>query len=100
VWFLADESGIRLSLNTSRQKVKNLRSNPVVNLFVLDPANPARYLEVRGDASIDEDPDYAFADRVGNKYGADLRVFDGEHRNRVVVTIAPTRVNAVDMSGH
>jgi len=28
VWFLADDDGIRLSLNTSRQKVRNLRANP------------------------------------------------------------------------
>ena len=56
VWFLAEDDTIRVSLNSSRQKVKNLRANPAVTFFVLDPTRPSRYLEVRGDAEIAEDP--------------------------------------------
>ncbi|HEU5153030.1 MAG TPA: PPOX class F420-dependent oxidoreductase [Iamia sp.] len=98
VWFLADADGIRISLNSTRQKTKNLSANPAATLFVLDPANPMRYLEVRGDATQALDPDYAFADQVGQKYGGvDLRQMDGEGETRVVVTLHPTRVNAVAM---
>jgi PPOX class probable F420-dependent enzyme len=99
VWFLASDGTLRLSLNTTRQKVKNLRRNPACTLFVLDLANPYRYLEVRGDARLDSDSDYAFAGQIGAKYGADLRTRDNPGEERVVVTIEPTRVNAVDMSG-
>jgi PPOX class probable F420-dependent enzyme len=99
VWFLAGDDALRVSLNTTRQKLKNLRANPAVNLFILDPANPARYLEVRSDAEISDDPDYAFAAEVGKKYGGvDLRAYDAPGSSRVVVTIRPVRVNAVDMS--
>ena len=98
VWFLAEAGEIKLSLHTSRQKVKNLRAHPAVTFFILDPAAPTRYLEVRGDAEIVDDPDYAFADRVGAKYGADLRAWDGPGASRVIVTIRPVRVNAVDMA--
>jgi PPOX class probable F420-dependent enzyme len=97
VWFLADGDEIRVSLNTSRQKVKNLRANRAVNLFILDRSAPTRYLEIRGDAEVTDDPDYSFADRVGQKYGADLKGFDGDNPHRVVVTLRPVRVNAVDM---
>jgi PPOX class probable F420-dependent enzyme len=97
VWFLTEDGVIRISLNTSRQKVKNLRANPAVGFFVHDPEAPTRYLEVRGDAAIDDDPDYAFADKLGQKYSADLRSYDGDHQHRVVVTIEPVRVNAIDM---
>jgi PPOX class probable F420-dependent enzyme len=101
VWFLAEGDDIRVSLNSSRQKVKNLRANPAVTFFVLDPVRPSRYLEIRGDAEIAEDPGYAFADQVGPKYGADLRAYDGPGQSRVVVTVHPVRVNAVDMAhGH
>jgi PPOX class probable F420-dependent enzyme len=99
VWFLGDTSALRLSLNTARQKVKNLRRNPACTLLILDLANPYRYLEVRGDAEITPDDDYAFADRVGAKYGADLRKIDNPGENRVVVTIKPARINAVNMRG-
>jgi PPOX class probable F420-dependent enzyme len=101
VWFLIDGDQLRVSLNTSRQKVKNLRANPAVNLFILDRARPTRYLEIRGDAEVTDDPDYAFATRVGAKYGADLRAYDGSNPQRVVVTVRPSRINAVDMeAGH
>ena len=100
VWFLADDGIIRISLNTSRQKVKNLRRNPACTLLVLDLGNPQRYLEVRADARIEPDDDYAFADRVGAKYGgADLRVHDQPGHSRIVVELVPVRINAVDMSG-
>ena len=99
VWFLAEGDEIRTSLNTVRQKVANLRRNPAVNLFILDPANPYRYLEIRGDAELEDDPDYAFADRLGAKYGADVRTFEGPGSTRLVVTIRPTRVNAVTTGG-
>jgi len=99
VWFLADGDTVKISLNNSRQKTKNLLANPGVSLFLLDLAVPYRYLEIRGDAEITPDDDYSFADRVGAKYQADLRVHDGPGVRRVVVTIRPTRVNAVDMRG-
>jgi PPOX class probable F420-dependent enzyme len=99
VWFLAEGDTVRLSLNTARQKTKNLTARPAATLFVLDVANPARYLELRGDATIAPDDDYAFADRIGAKYGGlDLRTIDQPGDRRVVVTIEPARINAVDMS--
>jgi len=99
VWFLFEDGQLKVSLNTTRQKTRNLEQNPAVTLFLLDPGG-MRYLEVRGDAVIQPDDDYEFADRVGAKYGgADLRQMDGPGEHRVVATIDPVRVNAVDMSG-
>lgn len=99
VWFLYEDGHLKVSLNTSRQKTKNLAANPAVTVFLLS-ADGAKYLEVRGDARLEPDADYAFADRVGAKYGgADLRQMDGPGDQRVVVTVDPARVNAVDMRG-
>ena len=97
VWFLFDGESVRLSLNTSRQKTKNLMARPECCLFILDLQVPQRYLELRGDAEVAPDAEYAFADQVGDKYGSDLRVHDDPGESRVVVTIAPHRINAVDM---
>ena len=94
LWFLADGETIQLSLNSSRQKTRNLVERPACGLLLLDLANPGRYLELRGDAHIEPDPDYAFADRVGAKYGTDLRKMDRPGESRVVVTLKPTRVRA------
>jgi PPOX class probable F420-dependent enzyme len=97
VWFLADGTTVSVSLNASRQKTKNLSRNPACSLFLLDLANPYRYRELRGDAEISPDPDYALAAKVGAKYRSDLREHDRPGDTRVVVTIRPVRVNAVDM---
>ena len=97
VWFLAEGDVIGLSLNTTRQKTKNLLANPAANLFLLDLAVPYRYLEVRGDAEISTDDDYSYADRLGAKYDANLRDRDRPGQSRVKVIIRPVRVNAVDM---
>jgi PPOX class probable F420-dependent enzyme len=99
VWFLIHGDSVRLSLNNSRQKTKNLLANPAVTLFILDPSG-YKYLEIRGDASTEADADYEFADKLGAKYGgADLRRNDKPGEQRLVVTVNPTRVNAVDMRG-
>jgi PPOX class probable F420-dependent enzyme len=90
-WFLAEDDTVKLSLNTVRQKVKNLQANSACSLIILGTP-PYRYVELRGDAEITPDADYAFADKVGAKYGADLRAMDKPGEVRVVVTINPTRV--------
>jgi PPOX class probable F420-dependent enzyme len=99
VWFLAENDTIAVSLNTARQKTRNLRANPAATLFLLDLAVPYRYLEIRGDAEIRPDDDYSFADEVGAKYDSDLRAHDQPGQSRVKVIIRPVRVNAVDMRG-
>jgi PPOX class probable F420-dependent enzyme len=100
VWFLKeDDDSVAISLNTSRQKTKNLRADPLCSVLILDVANPYRYVELRGDAELSADDDYAFAARVGHKYSSDLRQHDAPGDGRVIVRVRPTRVRAVDMNG-
>jgi PPOX class probable F420-dependent enzyme len=99
VWFLAEGDDVSLSMNTSRQKVKNLQADPRCSLLILDVTNPYRYLEIRGDAQVTNDDDYTFASKVGEKYSADLRGFDSPEDSRVVIRIRASRVNAVNIRG-
>jgi len=99
VWFLADRDTLAVSLNTCRQKTKNLQVNPAAALFILDRQNPYRYLEVRGDVTIEPDDNYIFADRVGAKYQTNMSEHDGPSDRRVRVEIHPVRINPVDMAG-
>ena len=97
VWFLFEDGQVKTSLNDSRLKTRNLVARPRCSLFILDLENPFRYVDVRGTARVEPDDDYAFAQRLGAKYGADVRDHDGPGEKRVVVTIEPTNVFAVDM---
>jgi PPOX class probable F420-dependent enzyme len=94
LWFLDDDGTIRASLNTSRQKTKNLSRNPKATLIFIDPENPYRTLEVRSNVTIEPDPDYVFAGRVGAKYGGTkFWETDAPGESRVVVSFEPVKVN-------
>jgi len=99
IWFLHDDGEIKLSLNSSRLKTRNLQRDPKCSVLLLDLVNPYRYLEVRGNARVEPDDDYEFANKLGAKYSADLSVHDGPGDRRVVVTVEPVNVYPVDMSG-
>jgi PPOX class probable F420-dependent enzyme len=100
IWFLHADDELKLSLNTARLKTRNLEKRSKCSLQLLDLENPYRYLVVKGNARIEPDDDYAFAKRLGAKYGgADVSEHDQPGDTRVVVTIEPTSVYAVDMSG-
>jgi len=64
-------------------------------VFAIDPANPYRTLEVRGDVTIDPDPEFDTLKKVLSAYGADLDSFGGPLEGRVTITVRPTRVVAL-----
>lgn len=99
LWFLFDDDGlVKLALNTTRQKLKNLRAHPECTFFIIDRANPLRTLEIRARAELQPDPNYIFANKLGKKYGADVRKMDPPGQSRVTVTLRPVKVNAIDLS--
>jgi PPOX class probable F420-dependent enzyme len=93
-WFLFDDGLIKLSLNSTRQKVKNLQAHPECSFFILDTANPYRTLEVRARAEIQPDVEYEFAKKLAAKYGgAEFWTRDRPGESRVVVSLQPIKVN-------
>ncbi len=98
VYLLDDDGEIKVSLNETRHKARNLKRDSRCSLFFLDLDNPLRYIEVRGDAEVADDPGKAFAAKAGAKYGMDFTRNDQPGEKRVVVTLHPTRVHAVDIS--
>lgn len=92
IWFLYDEGELGTWLSDARQKVKNLFERPEFSFFILDLANPQRYLVVRGRAELTPDTDFVYGERVGKKYGADLRGMLREDETRYKITF-PGRVS-------
>lgn len=96
LWYLYEGDTILTSMISTRQKCKNVRVRPKATLFIIDPANPFRTLEVRGDASIEDDPDLAVLGRIIRHYGHDPEVFPAQREDRVVLRLTPTRAVASD----
>jgi PPOX class probable F420-dependent enzyme len=94
VWVILDGEEVVTSLTGARQKLKNLRSRPQGTVFVADPANPYRTLEVRADVTIDPDPELHTLQAVLAAYGTDLASFPAPLEDRVTVRLHPTHVVA------
>lgn len=95
VAFLHDreDDRVKISLNDSRQKTKNLRRDPRATLFLFDPANEHRTLEIRARAELLPDPDFSFAKAAGSKYGQDFHAHDQPGETRSIVVLHPLKVN-------
>ncbi len=92
VWFLYEDGLIKVSLREPNQKVTNARVSPKGTYLFIDPANPYRTLEVRGDLTVEVDTDVAFLRRQLAKYGTTPEEFGRGTDNRVVLTLTPKRV--------
>ena len=91
-WFIFDEGQIKISLNDTRVKTRNIARDPKVSLLIPDPQNPYRYLAVRADATISDDTDGALVEKFNAKYNADVRDHDQPGERRVAVTLEPISV--------
>jgi PPOX class probable F420-dependent enzyme len=93
VWFEWDGTNLRFGQVTTRQKLRNLRRDPRIAVSIFDPANPTRYLEIRGIARLEHDPEAELTHRLAKKYlGLDHFPYLQPGEERVQVIVEPRRV--------
>src|SRR5438067_2738755 len=68
VWVDTDGENVVFNTTNARAKGRNLRTNPRVSISVWDSEDPYRYLEVEGDASLDEDGAAEHINDLSHKY--------------------------------
>ncbi|MFF7335277.1 PPOX class F420-dependent oxidoreductase [Streptomyces sp. NPDC090306] len=96
VWVALDGDDLVLSSAAGRRKIRNVERDARVSLTVYDPADPLRYVEVRGTATVAEDPGRELAVALAEQYegpgaGQEYRELPPEVV-RVVVRITPQRL--------
>ncbi len=90
VWFLWDGEHILLSVKPDTRKYANLRRDPHLAISMLDVANPAYYLELRGEViSFELFENLDFVNLLAWKYtGADFtHGHVGEQRYKLTVRV-------------
>ncbi|MFI6353057.1 PPOX class F420-dependent oxidoreductase [Streptomyces sp. NPDC050743] len=96
VWVGRDEDDLLVSTAAGRRKERNVRRDGRVSLTVYDPADPLRYVEVRGTATVTEDVGRELAVRLAERYegpGAGQEYLElPPEVTRVVIRISPLRV--------
>lgn len=91
VWFDWDGEHLKFSQTKTRQMYHNVQRNPRIALSMVDPENPFRYLEIRGEfVRIDEDPNLDFINSMAKKYlGMDKYSNHQPGDERVVIFVRP-----------
>jgi PPOX class probable F420-dependent enzyme len=91
VWARTDGGDVLFSTIKGRRKYANLTRDPRISALVFDAADPYTYAEVRGTATITDDPDAELINELALKYtGQPFGERPGEQR--VIVRIAPDKV--------
>ena len=95
MWFGWDGERIRLTHTRTRQKFRNLQAEPRISLLIVDPAEPQRYLELRGTVeTVEDDAGGAFYRQLRQRYGVNPDAPMPDADVRVVLVVRPTTVLA------
>ncbi len=102
VWCSWDGEHVLVNTADGRRKPNNVRNNPKVALTVIDPQNPYRWIDVRGEVeSIVTDTDYANINAhaklyagVEEYYGGFAPIEGKGTEERIVFKVRPDRVLA------
>lgn len=92
VWFDVHDGKVRINTAAGRVKHRNMTKNAAVAVAIADPANPYRYLQVRGKVSnVTQEGADAHIDSLAMKYlGQDKYPFRQPGEQRVIFEIEPT----------
>lgn len=96
VWF--DTAGDRIRINTATGRVKSrtLQEGRKVALAIMDPANPYRYMQIRGKvAKVTHEGADAHIDRLVHKYLGKDYPFRQPGESRILVEIEPESVQTM-----
>ncbi|GAA1571711.1 PPOX class F420-dependent oxidoreductase [Actinomadura kijaniata] len=91
VWARTDGDDVVFSTVKGRRKHGNLTRDPRVTLCVFDQENPYAYAEVRGTATIVDDPEGALIQELSHKYTGQPWKEHGP-AERVIVRVSPVKV--------
>jgi PPOX class probable F420-dependent enzyme len=89
VWVDTDGEHVVFNTTNSRAKGKHLRRDPRVSVTVFDAADPYRYFEVEGTASLELDGAAEHMHRLSRKYTGEEW---SDVADRVIVKVTPQRV--------
>jgi PPOX class probable F420-dependent enzyme len=93
VWYLVDDDGLlKGSITDDRQKYENLSRNPNCTLFIIDPSNSRRTLEIRAEVQLTADPEKAIVSKFAKAYQADEAMLKAAGDNRYTVTYRPRHI--------
>ena len=91
VWAKADGDDVLFSTIKGRRKYANLTRDPRISVLVYDTADPYTYAEVRGVATVTDDPEATLINELSLKYTGQPFGYRPDEQ-RVIVRVVPDKV--------
>jgi len=100
VWGQWDGEHIIIGTTRQRRKAQNILKHPKVAVFAMEPGNPYRWIDIRGEVTeVSEDVGYKVIDSLTELYTDEDKFYGGVApaelegtQDRVVLKIKPERV--------
>jgi len=92
VWVTRDGDDILFSTVRGRRKTVNLERSAQISVLIYPQANPYCYLEVRGTAEVEDDPQADLIQELSHKYTGQPYPALPPGEQRVIVRVKPDRV--------
>ena len=92
VWLDYDGENVVFNTTRPRAKGRHLTRNPHVSISVFDRNNPYRYVEVEGDAVLEDEGANEHIHKLSHKYNG--QDYPDPH-GRVIVRVRPERVHTM-----
>ena len=97
LWFNTDNEHILINSAQGRVKDRNMRGNPHVAMCIVDPANPYRYVAIRGMVTeITQEGADQLIDKLAKKYmNVEKYPYRSPDEVRVIYRISPANVSGM-----
>ena len=95
MWVVWDGTSLRFTHTNTRRKYRQLQTNPNIAISIVDPDDPARYVEVRATVTaIEDDPTGSQYTALAERYGRGS-VVPPDAAQRVIVVAEPYHVTTM-----
>ncbi len=94
VWVKRDGDAVLFSTVRGRRKTNNLERDPRATVLVYPAADPYHYVELRGHATIENDPTSSLIKELSLRYTGEPWADEPADVQRVIVRVTPYKVLA------
>lgn len=97
LWFHFDGEVVRIVMQATTQKARNLQRDPRCSFILIDPNDSHHVIEIRADAelTIEQGERYPLANMILARYGTSMANMTNAGAPRLIATLRPVRVNTV-----
>ena len=93
MWFDFNGKYVKFTHTTYRAKFRNLQRNPSMSVLIVDPDDPMRYIELRGElVKVEPDATGDFYVHLGRRYGNPDQQPPPDSADRVILHMSVERV--------